>query len=164
MATRTLERRLLLRIVGGLAVVPPVIGVLTFFVFLALARIQVLPHTPSNPIHSARALGIAVGMLAAVVTALAAFPAVVLLGERGALPLPKLLRLGALLGNLPLVLIIVVATLVNLYSGTLDRGRDLYHPVGSFVRVMIGLACGLTGAAVFWFVSIRGTELDDAAD
>jgi hypothetical protein len=164
MAARPLERGVIVRILGGLAVVPAVIGVLTFFVFLALANIHVLPYTPNNPIHSARAIAIAVGMLAVVVTAVVAFPAVVVLGERGPLPLAKLLGLGALLGNLPLALIILVATLVNLYSGTLDRGRDLYHPVGTFVRVMIGLACGMTGAAVFWFISIRGTELDEAAE
>jgi hypothetical protein len=69
--------------------------------------------------------------------------------------------LGGVLGNLPLLLIIAGASLVNLIAGTLERGQDLYDLDGNAVRVLIGLFCGTAGAATFWLVGVRGTELGE---
>ena len=67
---------------------------------------------------------------------------------------------GALLGNVPLALIIVGVTLVNLAAGTLERGRELYEIVPNLVRLAIGTLMGVSGAAIFWHGGLRGTELD----
>jgi hypothetical protein len=150
------------RMAAGFAVVPPAIACLAFLGFLALYSLGILPYGRGlmNPVGAAAGVGLAVGILACLVTIAGALPAVLWLAGRGPLPLSRLLLLGAALGNAPLALIIVGATVVNLIAGTPERGRDLYAVTGTIVRVAIGVLCGTAGAAMFWLVAVRGSELN----
>ena len=154
--TRSVKRRM----VAGFLAVPPAIGLAVFVGFLALHWLALLPYGASDPAGAATSLGLAVGILAFLVTVAGALPGVRWLAGRGRLPLRKLLLLGAVLGNMPLILIIVIATTVNLVAGTPERARALYGLAGNLARVAIGLGCGTLGAAVFWVIAIRGSELD----
>lgn len=119
-----------------------------------------MAYTLRDPVGAAASVGLAVGILALFVTVAGALPGVLWLAGRGRLPLRRLLFLGAILGNAPLILIIVVATTVNVVAGTPERGRELYGLAGNIARVAIGLGCGTVGAAVFWAIAIRKSELD----
>jgi hypothetical protein len=154
----TLKRRM----AAGLAVVPPAIAGLAFLGFLTWHSLGILPYGRGvmDPVRAAAAVGLAVGILAGLVTIAGALPAVLWLAERGPLPLSRLLLLGAALGNAPLALIVVGATVVNLIAGTPERGRELHAVTGTIVRVTIGVFCGTAGAAMFWLVAVRGSELD----
>lgn len=147
----------------GFVLVPPAIGMLTFVGFRLLHGLQVLPYGGAlvDPAGAAASIGLAVGILAFLVTVAWALPGVLWLAARGPVRLRQLLALGAALGNAPLLLIIVGATLVNLAAGTFERGRGLYDVDGNVVRVIIGVVCGMAGAATFWLMAVRGTELDD---
>jgi len=160
---RPLLRRTKVRMLAGFVLVPPTIGLLTFVGFLLLHSLRVLPYSGGlvDPTGAAASVALAVGILAFLVTVAGALPGVLWLAGRGPLRLRQLLALGAALGNVPLLLIIVGATLVNLAAGTLERGRGLYDLDGTVVRVLIGVVCGTAGAATFWLVAVRGTELDE---
>lgn len=143
--------------------VPPAIVILTLAGFLVLHDLQVLPYGGGgvDPTGAAASVAVAVGILAFLVTVAGALPAVLWLAGRGSLRFRQLLALGAGLGNLPLLLIIAAATVVNLLAGTLERGRELYEFDATAVRVLIGVLFGTAGATVFWVVAVRGTELED---
>lgn len=148
---------------GGFGLVPPAIGLLAFVGFLLLYRLRVLPYSGGliDPTGAAASVTLAVGILALLVTVAGALPAVLWLAGRGPLRFRQLLALGAALGNVPLLLIIVGATLVNLAAGTLERGRGRYDLDGTVVRLLLGVVCGTAGAATFWLVAVSGTELDE---
>jgi len=154
--TRGVKRRM----AAGFLAVPPAIGIVVFVGFLVLHRLGWLPYTLPDPVDAAAGVGLAVGILAFLVTVAGALPGVLWLAGRGPLPLRKLLLLGAALGNAPLILIIVGATIVNVVAGTPERGRELYGVAGNVARVAIGLGCGMVGAAVFWVIAVWGSELD----
>jgi hypothetical protein len=155
-----LTRRVKRRMAAGFLAVPPAIGIAVFGGFLVLHALGLLPYTLTDPVSAAASVGFAVGILAFLVTVAGALPGVLWLAGRGPLPLRKLLLLGAALGNAPLLLIIVVATIVNLVAGTPERGRELYGLAGNAARVAIGLGCGMVGAAVFWIIGVWRSEFD----
>ena len=147
---------------GGFVLVPPTIGMLSFVGFLLLHGLGLLPYGAGlDPTQAAASLALAVGILAFLVTVAGALPGVLWLAARGPVRPRQLLALGAALGNVPLLLIVVGATLVNFAAGTLERGRGLYDLDGNVVRVIIGVVCGTAGAATFWLTAVRGTELDE---
>jgi hypothetical protein len=150
------------RVLLGVVSVPPALAVLGFFVFGVFEAAGLLPYGGrlSDSGSAGVGVGLVIGVLAFLVTVGGALPLVLQMAERGPLDRKRLLVAGALLGNVPLVLIIVGATLVNLAAGTLERGRELYEIGPNLLRALIGAVTGLTGASIFWFVGVRDTELD----
>jgi len=105
-------------------------------------------------------LAFAVTMFAApIATIVGAVPGVAWLIRRGRLTLPNLLLSGVVLGNVPIAILMVLAFLEQYRKGTLAS-------VGSahvLAPALLGAWFGVWGALFFWFVSIRGTELDARA-
>jgi hypothetical protein len=158
-----------LRLLAAFAVVPPAAVLITLVTYDVLWYGGMLPDgAPIDSLDSAASLGMGVGMLAVLMTALGAVPAVVWLKRRRPLSLRTLLLLGAALGNVPFAIIILGIVVVHLVSGTLsmDVGRNWYGLQGAVVRTVLGLVCGMGSAAVFWAVAVRGTipELAESGD
>src|SRR5690349_19706140 len=135
-----LERSTKLRLVFGFAVLPPSLALLSCFVFLVLEGAGALPDSGrlTNSTGAAVGVGLVVGILAFLVTVGGAVPVVLSRSEHGPLEKRWLLTLGAALGNVPLAVIMVSATLINLVVGTLERGRELYEIGPTLIRVVIG--------------------------
>jgi type III secretory pathway component EscT len=92
------------------------------------------------------------------VTACAAFPWVVWRLKRGPLRLRTLLCGGAVLGNLPFAVLMLLAVFAPHHMDsrpTVVVARELVR------TLIIGAVFGVVGAAVFWAASIRGSQLDD---
>jgi MFS family permease len=157
-----ISRSTSLRMLGGFVAVPPALGILGFFGFGLLESGGLLPYSGrlTNPTGAATGIGLVVSVLAFLMTVGGALPVVLHLSERGPLERKRLLVAGALLGNVPLALIIVGVTLVNLAAGTPERGRELYEIVPNLVRVLVGTFLGVSGAVIFWHIGVRDTELD----
>ncbi len=71
----------------------------------------------------------------------------------------RLVALGAVLGNLPFVLIVIGIILVQLVSGTPvpEIGRNWYGVSGFLVRAAMGVVAGGGSAAAFWLIAVCGT-------
>jgi len=84
---------------------------------------------------------------------------VVWLKTRRTLSLSRLLMLGAVLGNVPFAVIMIVIVAVHVASGTLsaDIGQYWEGWSGAGIRAAMGVMCGIGSAAVFWVVAVRGT-------
>jgi hypothetical protein len=156
MEQHRVSRATALRLLGGFLVVPPALGVLGFFA----SGLMDIGGRMANPAGAAAGIALVIDVLAFLVTVAGAVPVVLRMAERGPLDRNRLLLAGALLGNAPLTLIIVGATLVNLAAGTLERGRELYEILPNLARVFVGTFLGVSGALIFWHVGVRDTELD----
>jgi hypothetical protein len=156
-----------LRLVIGFALVPPAAAAVMFILYLALwhSGVRVFEGAPIDPVDSAASLAMGVGIIAVVVTVYGAVPAVTWLIRRGPLPLGKVLLLGAALGNVPFVLIVVAILVTHLLRGTLTTGvAGLWYGMYGTVRaIVLGLVLGTIPAAIFWVVAIRGTESERAS-
>jgi hypothetical protein len=102
-------------------------------------------------------LGFAVVPFAA--TLIGTVPGVLWLNRKGWLTFGRLFALGAVLGNLPFVLIVMGIIFVQLVSGTPvpEIGRYWYGVSGFLVRTAMGVVRGGGSAAAFWLVAVCGT-------
>ena len=101
--------------------------------------------------HGAIAFGLGAGMVAFVVTVCGALPIVLTCLERGPLTLKQVLLSGAALGNAPGALIV----LLSFVTGQSASGASWFWSIEALRALAIGSLFGLTGAALFWIVSIR---------
>jgi len=152
----TLSPRAELRLVAGFFVVPPSIAALTFLGYLAIWDIGgpgALGSVPFDPVDSALSLATGVGVIAVVVTVFGAVPIVAWLNRRRALTLRTLLLVGAILGNLPFILIVlaVLATNGRLSS---DVARVWDGSAGAMRATALGFGYGVVSASLFWLVAV----------
>jgi hypothetical protein len=96
----------------------------------------------SSP-DAAIGLAFGVGLVAALITVTCAVPTVGWLADRTTVTLRRAALYGALFGNLP----VVVGTLL----------APGYGLVGLLRASVTGTCLGITGAALFWVISIKGT-------
>jgi hypothetical protein len=167
--TRTLSPRAELRLVAAFVITPPAAAVVMFVIYLGLwyggAR-TVFEGTPIDPIDSAGALALGVGIIAVVVTIFGAVPSVTWLIRRGPLSLRKLLVLGAALGNAPFAAIVAGILVTHLVKGTPSpyAARLWFGLYGAVRAIALGLVIGMVSATVFWAVAIRSTERERPSD
>ncbi|MDQ3070878.1 MAG: hypothetical protein M3R55_14265 [Acidobacteriota bacterium] len=135
------------------------VGLLAFAVFLLLWRTGTLGGggTLADPVGAAVAMGLSVGILAAAVILAGAWPGVYWMMRRRPLSFRRMLLFGCALGNLPFFVIILGIIVVN--GATVDVARFWSGWSGFLIRAGLGIVAGTFGAALFWVVAIRGTEL-----
>jgi hypothetical protein len=158
-----------LRLVAALAVVPFAAGTVMFLTYLALwfsgARVfEGPPFDLKGAVHAAAGLALGVTIIGFAVTGVAVLP-LVWMGSRGPLSLKNVLFLGAALGNVPFAVIVVAILLVQLRNGSLssDVPRLWYGLYGAVRAIALGFWIGISSAAVFWVIGVRGTESDEGS-
>ena len=154
-----------LRLLAGCAVAPPCAALIALAAADALWYSGLLSGgVPINTIDAAVAVGLAVGILAVVMTVFAV-PLVMWLNGRGPLSLRKILVVGAVLGNVPFAFIVGGVVLAHPLTDTLSGsvGQFWYGVPGAAGRIAIGLAAGMGSAAVFWGVALRGADVHSGA-
>jgi hypothetical protein len=97
-------------------------------------------------------------ILAVPVTIFGAVPAVLWMTRRGSLSLGRVLAAGAILGNLPFVLIVLGILVVQAAKGTLssDVPRLWEGWFGVVRAVVFGLLVGGFSLAAFWLIGVYG--------
>jgi hypothetical protein len=165
---RTLSPRTELRMVAAFALMPLAAGVLMAGLCLALwgTGYDIFEGgRPRDPMPAAVSLGMGAAVIAVVVTVFGAVPAVAWLAGRGPLSLRRLLVLGAALGNAPFAIIVLGVLGTQLAKGTLTRGVGgaWFGTPGAVRAIVVGLILGMSSAALFWFIAVRGTDLDSRA-
>jgi len=134
-----------MRLLVGFAVQP--------FAAAALALIRIPLVEPGPPAPSfALFFAIAAGL----VTVCAALPLVAWLLSRGPLRLRTILGGGVVLGNLPIGVMLVIAVATR----QADAGPIWSGPAEALRALATGSIFGVTGAALFWAISIRGTAME----
>lgn len=154
----------LLRLAAAAIATPIAAGVVMFISYLGLwySGFRVFEGTPYDPLDSAVSIALGVSMIAFFATG-AALRALVWMARRGPLSLGRVVALGAVLGNVPFVLIVASIFVVQLFRGTLssDVARFWYGASGAVRAIALGLSIGPASAAVFWVVGIWGSEVQD---
>src|SRR5690349_13928850 len=109
---------------------------------------------PTDMLDGAVAFGLGLGLASVFVTGFCAFPLFVWLSKRGPVTLAHTLLAGAVLGNLPgmLITIRLLSMGVGWEEAFVGDGAWLF---GAFRAVLFGSAIGLASAAVFWMVAGR---------
>ena len=153
-----------LRLLSGFALMPLAAAAFAFAAYALLWQAgpdSMSGFKPSDPIASAVSIGMAVGLVAVLVTVFGAVPLVMWLLRRGPLALSRVLLAGAILGIAPLAIGILVMLGASLARGTMPEhvGDAWYGWEGMIRTTTVGLFVGVTSAAVFWLVAVRGTEL-----
>jgi hypothetical protein len=157
------------RLVGGFFLMPIVAGIVGVALFPAILLTGdwlrstgtfTAPPARYAPPSAAIGFGLGVAMIAVVVTAFGAIPAVSQLKKAGTLSLRRLVVTGAVLGNVPLVLIVLVSTAVQFSKGTtLEEMGQMWYGVLGLVRLtVVGTIVGTISSAVFWLVAVRKSD------
>lgn len=107
---------------------------------------------PSDPIDAAAAVAFGAAFAAVFVVAFIAAPLFVWLQRRGRVTLRHALVAGAILGNLPGVLIVAAAAITGAGNEPGLAGLT-YGLLGALRAVTIGAIIGTASAAVFWWMS-----------
>jgi hypothetical protein len=147
----------IVRLFLGVVVTPPTAVLVALMTYEALRYCGMLSGgAPLDSLNSAASFGMGVGILAIAMTAWAV-PFLFWLNRGGPLSLPKVLALGAALGNVPFAVIMLSIVVAHPIGETLsgDIGRFWYGLSGFAQRVAIGIAVGMTSAAAFWVVAGR---------
>jgi hypothetical protein len=150
-----------LRLVVGFALTPIVAA---FFAFAAYAVLWTFSPTSgfrtTNAVSGAVGMGLSAGIVAVFVIVFGAIPAFAWVSRVGPPSLAKVLLAGALLGNLPFGIGVLLMLGSNLRGGTIPPhfSDQWYGLAGLSQTVGVGLFVGMTSAAVFWLIGISGTE------
>jgi len=137
-------------------VVPPSIAALAFLGYLAIWHVEgpgALGSVPFDPVDSALSLATGVGVIAVVVTVFGAVPVVTWLSRRRALTLRTRLLVGAILGNLLFILIVlaVLATYGRLSSDVARLWDGSARAMSARAR---GFGSDVVSASPFWLVAV----------
>jgi hypothetical protein len=155
-----------LRLVMAFATLPMFAALLMYGLCLGLwsADLWVFEGTPSA--DGAASLALSVGIIALVMAIFGAVPAVAWLTRRGSASLPGLLAAGAVIGNVPIAVIIAGTVLVQSVRGGLSR--DVFTlwggPFGIGRAIALGLFFGMASAVFLWVIAIRPRPLRRARD
>jgi hypothetical protein len=150
-----------LRTLVGFALMPPSAAIIAVPLYAVMYAAGFLPRgAPIDSLDSALGLGTGVAILAVVITVFCALPAVNWLNEHRLLSPQRLLVLGAVLGNVPLAIIVVVIVVVQLARGSLSQavGQYWYGLGGAVVRVGMGTIVGMGSALILWLVAIEDND------
>ncbi len=156
-----------LRNVVGFALMPPAAAIIAVPLYAVMYAAGLLPHgAPIDSLDSALGFGTGVAFLAVIVTVFCAIPAVNWLDEHRLLSLRRLLALGAVLGNVPLLVIVVGIVATQLARGTLsaDVGQYWYGLGGAAVRIAMGTIVGAGSALILWLVAIEDNDRWDTRE
>lgn len=138
-----------LKLLTGLAVQPVLAFAVAFvsfpFVLLDRAGRTLGGGFPSDPTDAALSVALGVGVVAVFMTALVILPAVLWILNRRLVTFTQSLVYGLGFGNLP----IVIGTILS---------QGGYGLAGVVRGMVLGSLVGLTGAAAFWGIAIRGLD------
>jgi hypothetical protein len=140
---------------------PPAAAIIAVPLYAVMYAAGLLPRgAPIDALDSALGLGTGVAFLAVIVTVFCAIPAVNWLNERRLLSLQRLLALGAVLGNVPFIVIVVVIVAVQMAKGNLstDVGQYWYGLGGAAMRLGMGAIVGVGSALILWLVAIEDND------
>lgn len=132
------------RIFVGLLVQPFLAAVLTYMAFplIEYTGRTLYGGRAGDSADAALALALGVGIAAAGITVVGVFPTVVWVIRRLDVTFGRTILFGVLFGNLPVAI------------GSLLAGS--YGPIGLLRAAVIGTTLGISGAALFWVVALRG--------
>jgi hypothetical protein len=150
-----------LRLVVGFALTPLAAGFLAFAAYAVLWTFSPTSgFRTANAISGAVGMGLSAGIVAVFVIVFGAIPAFAWVSRVGPPSLAKVLFAGALLGNLPLGIGVLLMLGSHLRNGTIppNFSDQWYGLAGLSQTVAVGLFVGMTSAAVFWLIGISGTE------
>jgi hypothetical protein len=150
-----------LRNVAGFALVPPSAAIIAVPLYAVIYAAGLLPRgAPIDSLDSALGLGTGVAFLAVIVTVFCAIPAVNWINDHGLLSPQRLLTIGAVLGNVPFLVIVLVIGIVQVVRGNpfADAGQYWYGLGGAAVRLAMGTIVGVGSAVIFWIVAIEDNE------
>ena len=146
----------------GLAVQPVAAALLAFFAFPLLdytgRAFGLYSGHPIDAVDAAVSVAFGVGIVALVVTVLAALPCFVWLLHRGRITRRNVLMSGALLGNAPSLLFATLLVIRGVDRGTTPREvpmQAVYGPLGAVRLLVFGSFIGVSCAAVFWWLTGR---------
>lgn len=146
---RTLTPSEEMRLFGGLVVQPFLASVLAFVSFPVLlldrAGRTLAGGFPTDQTDAAISVAVGTGIVAFFVTLVCVLPTALWLLKRRQVSLTQALLFGLGFANLPVVF------------GTVSTGGG-YGPEGALRAVAFASLVGLTGAAAFWLISIRGSD------
>jgi hypothetical protein len=160
----TLSARSIVKLIGATALAPLVAGAVTFLIFIGqwYGRLGFFPGSPySNPIEAAISVAAGVTVIAFMSTVTVALPLLVWRATRGPLSLLSVLSIGAIVGQVPFIVIVASIMVVQVVNGTLSWSvSDLWYGwYGTLRAFVLGLLIGPSTAMTFWLVGIRRTEL-----
>jgi hypothetical protein len=141
----------------ALAVQPFVAALLGFIIF------PVVDYTgralyggrPFDPLDAAISFAAGAGLAGLLVTALGAVPTLAWLLKRGPVTRRQALISGAVLGNVPGLLIVGGLAASRLSQGAMPDLQLTYGPAGAVRAIAIGSFIGAASAAVFWRLAGR---------
>jgi len=142
----------------GLAVQPMVAALLAFSAFsiVTLTGRSVYGGRPVDPLDAAVSFAIGVAVVGTLVTVFAASPALLWLQTRGPVTRRQVLACGAILGNLPSLLIVFSLAASRPNAGALANLDQLtYGPLGAIRALVFGTFIGVASATVFWCIARR---------
>lgn len=149
-----------MRMLVGYVLTPLMCGALMALTVVAERALGVWTFNGSPSTDAAGPLSFAVMIFAApIATIFGAVPGVAWLIRRGRLTLRNLLILGAGSGNIPIVILAVLIVLEKLRNETLTSVEPV-QLFGLFGPLLLGAWFGVWSALFFWWVAVRGTELD----
>jgi hypothetical protein len=141
------------RLIIGFVIQPFTAAALGFMIFPLVdwsARALHGGQSIRGAFHGAIAFALAVGIAAFLVTVCGVVPIVLMCLERGPLTRKQVLLLGAALGNAPGAIVVLLALITGNVSGASSS-----WPLETLRALAMGSLFGLSGAALFWAVSIR---------
>jgi hypothetical protein len=110
----------------------------------------------SDSLREAAAFGFGMGLVGLLVTVFAAAPLFAWLRRLDRITVGTTLKSGALLGNLPLgVALVLGAARSFMQDGVANAFAFTYGPLGAVRAFAIGSAVGVGCAAVFWWIAGR---------
>jgi len=146
-----------MRLFAGFVVQPFSAAVLGFIAFplIDLTRTALEGGGTTDAMRAAISVGLGAGFAAFLVTVCGAFPVVVWLLKHGPLTLKQILWGGVILGNIPFAIIVPLAVMTN----NVNAGASWF---GLIRALAFGALFGVVGAALFWAISIRGTDMEQS--
>jgi len=157
-SARPLSRVDELRVLAGFAVQPFVAALVAFITFQLTEFTGRLLYGQRSfdPLDSATAFAIGVGIVAIGVTVFGALPVLTWKLKHGPLTRRQVFVSGALLGNLPSALIVCGLVIDQLRrDASPDLGALTYGLPGLIRVITFGSFIGITSAAVFWWLAGR---------
>ena len=143
-----------LRVLAGFVVQPFASAAVGFVTFPLLVLTDPRRHQAlGGDLRGAMSVAFGVALVAVFVTAFGALPALAWCMKHGRLRFRQVVGWGALLGNVPFVVILGLAYVTNNISG------PVWDPIMLGRVLAFGSLLGVAGSAVFWVIAVRGTPL-----
>jgi hypothetical protein len=154
-----------MRVMLGLVVQPFVAALLGFIVSPLVDYTGALLYGghPADPFDSAVSIAAGIGFAGVLVTAFGALPALAWLLKRGPVTRRQTLISGAVLGNVPFILIVGGLAAGRLSQGAMPDLQIAYGPAGALRTIAFGSFIGTASAAVFWCLAGRSISVEAPA-